>query len=281
MELGQNISHKIIQGLAMKCISFLLILSVLVSCKTDRVSYEEAGNFQLAAPIIQVDSTLFKQGATITMSFGFPNSEIRYSLDGNQVDGGSPVYEGPIAINKASTIKAVAFHTDFKSSEQTVVQVEKIKHKISDATITIAPEPHANYRGLGATSLVDMQKGSSQFRGGTQWLGFQTGKTTITIDLANALELSLIKVSCLQNQGGWIFSPKEIVVHSGSKEVGKVAVENAGEQQENQLKVIPVPIKEDNYSQLRVTVFLLDEIPQWHQGKGTTPWLFLDEILVE
>ncbi len=281
MELGQDLSHKIIQGITMKCIAALLIFSVLVCCKTDRVSYEETGNFQLAAPIIHVDSTLFKQKATITLSFGFPNSEIRYTLDGNEVDQESPVYEGPFEVNKAATITTKAFHTDFRSSEPTTARVEKIIHNISNAAINIEPQPHENYKGQGATTLIDLQKGSAQFRIGTQWLGFQTDKTTITIDLANASQLSLLKVSCLQNQGGWIFSPTEIMVHSGSKEVGKIVVVNAGERQENQLKVIPVPIEAGNYSQLTITVLSLDEIPQWHQGQGTTPWLFLDEILIE
>ncbi len=281
MEFRKDLSYKIIQGLAMKCISFLLILFVLVSCKTDRVSYEETGNFQLAAPIIQVDSVLFKQAATVTMGFGFPNSEIKYTLDGSEVDEESPVYEGPITVNNSATIKAKAFHPDFKGSEQTLVQVAKITHSISDATIILKPEPHDNYRGQGAKGLIDMQKGTAQFRGGNQWLGFQTGETIIDIHLAKALELSNLKVSCLQNQGGWIFLPKEIVVRSGSKEVGNVFLETAGEKQENQLKVIPIPIEKGNYTQLTITVYSLDEIPQWHQGKGTTPWLFLDEILVE
>ena len=282
MELRKNISNKIIQGIAMmKCISFLFIFIMLVSCKTERDSYEETGNFQLASPIIHVDSMLFRQAATITMSFGFPNSEIKYTLDGNEVDEESPVYDGPVEVNNSAMIKAKAFHTDYKSSEQTHVQVEKVRHNISEATIVVTPEPHDNYRGQGPKGLVDMHKGSSQFRNGSTWLGFQAAKVTIDIDLAQELELSLLKVSCLQNQGGWIFPPNKIVVHSGSKEIGKVTLDSAGEKQENQLKMIMIPIKEGSYSQFAITVLSLDEIPQWHQGKGTIPWLFIDEILVE
>lgn len=265
----------------MKWISSLLIFSVLVSCKSDSVSFEESGTFQLAAPIIHVDSTLFKHSAKVVMSFGLPDSEIKYTLDGTEVDENSTLYVGPIVINKASTIKAKAFHKDFRSSEQVTAQAEKIMHNISDVTIALEPEPNKNYQGTGAHGLVDMQKGNLQFRGSNQWLGFQTNKMTVQIDLPKELEISLLKVSCLQNQGGWIFAPKEIMVHSGSKEVGKVSVDTAGEKQENQLKVISIPIEKGNYAQLTLTVFSMDEIPQWHQGKGTTPWLFLDEILVE
>ncbi|NNG10719.1 MAG: hypothetical protein HKM92_11140 [Arenibacter sp.] len=265
----------------MKYISLLLVVFVFVSCRTDRVSYEETGRFQLAAPIINVDSILFKETTKVTMSFGFPNSKIHYTLDGTEVDQVSAIYGDPIVLNQAATIKAKAFHHDFKSSEQVAAQVEKITHNISDASITIEPQPHANYPGLGAKGLVDMQKGSSQFRSGDKWLGFQADKTTITLDLAKELQLSLLKVSCLQNQGGWIFAPKKITVFSESGQIGEITLDDTAKKQENQLKIMVVPIVAGSYSKLKVVVTALNEIPEWHPGKGTLPWLFLDEILVE
>ena len=35
------------------------------------------------------------------------------------------------------------------------------------------------------------------------------------------------------------------------------------------------------YSKDYVVIENMDSIPEWHPGKGTLPWLFLDEILVE
>ncbi|MGB5499782.1 MAG: chitobiase/beta-hexosaminidase C-terminal domain-containing protein, partial [Maribacter sp.] len=212
---------------------------------------------------------------------GFPNSEIRYTTNGTAVEPNSQIYNDPIKLNHTATIKAKVFHHDFKSSEQSTLQITQIANNISDATIKLEPQANENYKGLGAAGLIDGQKGSLQFRSGREWIGFQTSPVTITIDLKNSIDLSLLKVSCLQNQGAWIFAPKKITVFSDSEQVGEVTIENASNNQENQLKIIPVPIENGTYSKLKIMVYSLSEIPQWHQGKGTLPWLFLDEILVE
>jgi len=265
----------------MKWIYSILVFSALISCKIEKDSYDESDNFQLAIPIIQVDSPLFKNSAKVTMYFGHPNSEIRYTVNGKEVGPDSPIYNGPLTLEHTATIKAKVFHNDFKSSEQTTLQITQIANNISNAIIKLEPQPNENYKGLGATGLIDMQKGSLQHRSGSEWLGFQTAQVTINIDLNNEMPLSLLKVSCLQNQGAWIFSPKRITVFSELWEVGEVTIKNASKKQGNQLRIIPIPIKKGTYSKLKVMVYSLNEIPQWHQGKGTLPWLFLDEILVE
>lgn len=281
MEFRQNVSHKIIPGLGMKQIFFILILTILCSCTTENGTYEASSAIQLATPIVEVDSLFFKNNAKLTLHFGLPKSEIRYTLDGKGVDHDSPLYETPIALKNSTTVTIKAFHPDFKESEEVSLQVEKITHDISNATIEIQPLPHDNYKGSGAQGMVDMHKGGLQFRGGNKWMGFQANPVTINMDLAKAMELSMVKVSCLQNQSGWIFGPKKIRVLNGSQEIGNISIASVSEKQDNRLKLISVPLKKGKYAQLTVQIYPLDEIPQWHQGKGSAPWLFLDEILVE
>ena len=265
----------------MKWIPFILIISMLVSCKSENETYQETRVFQLAAPIVKVDSNLFKNSAELTMNFGFPDSQIRYTIDGKEVDQSSTIYSGPIHLKNAAIIKAKAFHNDFKSSDQTEIQVAQIVNNIFNAAIEVEPQPHENYKGMGAPGLIDLHRGGLQFRGSDKWLGFQANPVIINIDLKNELELSLLKVGCLLNQGGWIFAPESIKVYSNAKEVGKVSIEKANDKQDNQPILISIPIEKGRYSHLKLLLYSLNEIPQWHQGKGSKPWLFLDEILVE
>lgn len=281
MELRKNISYQIIQGLGMRTIIILLLLTVLGSCTSGNKTYEASGTFQLAPPILSVDSVLFKNSATMRLHFGSPESQIRYTLDGKDVDSNSPIYTTPIVVTQAAIVKAKAYHPDFRASDQVSLAVEKLVHDISQATVALTPPPHDNYKGSGAQGLVDMQKGGSQFRGNDAWIGFQANPVTITIALKKGLELSTIKVSYLQNQSGWIFGPQKIEVLSGAEILGETFIENAEEPRGDRLAMITVPIKKGTYAQLKLQVYPIDEIPQWHQGKGSAPWLFLDEILVE
>lgn len=281
MELGKNISYKIIQGLAMRYTTLLISIAMLVACNLEKPSFGAAGNFQLAEPLLTVDSLLFKNTSQISMTLGFPNSEIRYTTNGTAVEASSELYTGPLTLDRSATIKAKAFHSDFKSSEEATIQVTQIANNISNAIIDLSVPPHENYKGLGAVGLTDMQKGSLQFRSGNQWLGFQESSVTINLTLATKMRLSILKVSSLQNQGGWIFAPKKITVFSELKQIGELLLDNAADKQENQLKIITVPLTEGDYAQLKIVVTSLEKIPEWHPGKGTLPWLFLDEILVE
>ena len=265
----------------MRYIALFLSVAMLVSCNFEKPAYGEAGNFQLAVPLLSADSLLFKNTSLVSMEFGFPYSEIRYTTNGKEVEPDSPIYNDSLTLDRSATIKAKAFHSDFKSSEQAMVQVTQIANNIANASIELSPQPHENYKGLGAAGLIDMQKGGLQFRSDKQWLGFQASPVTITLTFANKMQLSKLKVSSLQNQGGWIFAPKKITVYSESRQIGEITLDDATEKQENQLRIIPIPIKEGAYSKLRIMIYALNEIPQWHQGKSTMPWLFLDEILVE
>ena len=260
---------------------FFLLLAILGSCTSGNKTYEASGTFQLAPPILSVDSMLFKNSATLSLHFGFPDSQIRYTLDGKDVDSNSPIYTAPIVVTQAATLKAKAYHPDFRASDPVTLHVEKLTHDISQATVTLTPLPHDNYKGSGAQGLVDMQKGGLHFRGNDAWLGFQANPITITIAFKKALELSTITLSCLQNQGGWIFGPQKIEVLSGPETLGETFIENVGEPQENRMAMLAVPIKKGTYAQLTLQVYPMNEIPQWHQGKGSAPWLFIDEILVE
>lgn len=265
----------------MRYIAVFLSLATFVSCNLEKPSYGEADNFQLAVPLLKVDSVLFKNSSRIQMALGFPDSEIRYTTNGKAVEASSALYTGPMTLDHSATIKAKAFHSNFKSSEQAMIQVTQIANNIANASIELSPKPHENYKGLGAAGLIDMQKGGLQFRSSKQWLGFQASTVTITLTLATEMPLSLLKVSSLQNQGGWIFAPKKITVYSESRQIGEITINDVAEKQENQLKITAVPFAEGDYTKLKIVVTALDEIPEWHPGKGTLPWLFLDEILVE
>jgi len=265
----------------MKKLLFVLFLVLHLACKPETVSHAQAATFQLASPIIELDSILFSKSAQVTMDLGLPKSTINYTLDGGEVDQNSAEYNRPITIENSATIKAKSFHDDYLSSTTATAQTTQITHTITNANIQLTPEPHENYQGNGAMGLIDLQKGSLHFRGSKEWLGFQTKEVNISMVLKSEHKISALFLSHLVDQSGWIFPPKSVQVLSNGKEIGRADLDQAANKQTSHLGMTHIPINIDNYTNIELRIIPLDEIPSWHDGKGTSPWLFIDEILIE
>lgn len=258
----------------------LFIVLTILSCSTKKDGYASSASFRLAAPQLNADSVLFKNSSEVSLQFAFPGSQIRYSLNEGDVTKNSDIYTGSFKLFRSTFIKAKAFHPDFKPSDQTELQLLHIKNDIHDATISIKPAPYSNYAGNGSNALVDMQKGTIQFRDGKKWLGFQSGTVGIDLKFNKEKAFSKVVLSTLLDQNAWIFLPKRVTVFSGNHEIGSVDIEKADEKQSTKLKFIEIPVKPDSYPGIRLVVYSLDKIPEWHQGKGTQAWLFIDELLI-
>ncbi|NKI25720.1 hypothetical protein HCG49_04005 [Arenibacter sp. 6A1] len=267
----------------MKLIVAYLFVCLLFACqdspKTNNFASTET--FQLASPILEVDSALFKNSATVALLFNVPNTVLRYTTDGKEVSMDSEVYKKPITVKKSALIKAKAFHIDYWPSDESVIQIAKIKNNISHAAIKVSPSPHPNYSGMGPESLIDMQKGSIQFRKGDKWLGFQSDIITIDLKLDKEIPASKVYISTLIDQMSWIFSPDYISIYANNKQIGSKYLKDSETQIGQKLQYIEVPVTESNYNQLRILVHSLEKIPSWHQATGMQPWIFIDEILIE
>ncbi|WP_350290393.1 chitobiase/beta-hexosaminidase C-terminal domain-containing protein [uncultured Croceitalea sp.] len=251
------------------------------SCKQNsEPKFAENKLFELAPPRVVIDSTIFKNSTVITAYFEVDGAKIRYTTDGGNVEKSSTIYKGPLEVNETGNYNFKVFHPDYQPSKQISTKVVKINQSISDALIITSPQPHANYKGTGINSLTDLKKGSTQFRNGSYWLGFLSPTTTIQLNLKKELPISKIVLSTLKDHNSWIFSPKSIAVTSNSKHIGDLKLESPDSAQLTQLEFIEIPLEQGVYSEINLQL-TMENIPEWHQGKGTIPFFFIDEILVE
>jgi len=261
--------------------SLCTILMFVQACISQNTKHASTDIFQLSDPRIQVSSIFFDSYTTLNFGVDMPNSIIKYTLNGSSVNQNSNVFTKPLKITESAVVKAKMFHPDYKESDEVQLEVVKISKNSAIKQIDITPAPSEKYRGMGSAGLMDLKKGSAQFGGDKQWMGFQTGKISASIQLEKNSTVSKIVVSALTNQSNWIFAPGMVLVFSEDLLIGEMAYPKSKKVTLNSATFLNVPVKRGVYDALKVVIYPLSEIPEWHQGKGTTSWVFIDEIIIQ
>lgn len=256
-------------------------LVVMLFCKVGISQNAATEMFQLAKPKMDVSTVFFDSFTTLEFAKDLPNSIIKYSLDGSEVNQDSKVYNEPLKIAESAVIRVIIYHPDYLESDEVQLEVVKIAKKSGIKSLVLNPQPSEKYSGLGASGLMDSKKGSAQFGGDKQWLGYQTDSVLATLHLEKNSEVSKVVLSALTNQSNWIFAPGKIEVFNDGKLIGTEIYLNSTSETSNSATFLTVPVVKGVYKTLDVVIYSLSEIPEWHQGKGTTPWLFIDEIIIQ
>jgi hypothetical protein len=196
-----------------KCYFIAFLGFAFLACKHEpNPLFSPSNLFQLSPPRIEVDSFLFKGSASIKVDFQLENAETHYTKDDSKVTKSSTQYKEPITVQNSGTFNFKNFHPDYKPSEKINIRLVKIVNDISTSKTTVSPNPHPSYMGAGAHGLIDLRKGGTEFRSGTEWLGFQSKIVTIQLDFEKQLEISKLILSTLSDHNSWIFSPEAIQV---------------------------------------------------------------------
>lgn len=260
---------------------FGVLLFVCLDASSQRNLNAPTEIFRLAPPQLKATSIFFDTETSLALSYDFPDALIRYTLNGDEVVKNSKVYVSPIPIFESSIITAKVFHADYLESEPVRVVVLKAVKDALIKNLNLTPSADEQYRGLGPKGLWDMVKGGKQFATDPQWMGFQTDSIKAVVKLGDKSKVSTVVVSSLVNQSSWIFAPAEIKVFYLGKLIGETtypesSLPTVASDAFNKVSVTP-----GVYDQLEVVIYPLKVLPEWHQGKGTQPWFFMDEIILQ
>jgi hypothetical protein len=67
-------------------------------------------------PVISPNGGLFGGSVLVSMNTQTPGAEIRYTLDGSEPTGSSPLYTAPFSLSQSTTVKAKSFHASLQDS---------------------------------------------------------------------------------------------------------------------------------------------------------------------
>ena len=239
--------------------------------------------YQLSKPLVKMqDGGFFDKEAQVSFDFRLADSELRYTLDGSEPSQQSHLYKKPIAVTQSCIIKVKAFKKGFRPSETVVAQLQKMGHTVQ--AIKISPEPSEAYAGEGGSTLINRRAGSMNFRDG-QWLGYNKGAVTLDLDLGKSENVKEIMVSTLTSAGAWIMPPASIEFMTSTdgitfESISTLDISALQESDPSGKAYYNHKLSGTSLQYIRLIIQPLSSLPEWHPGKGTPGWLFLDEIII-
>jgi hypothetical protein len=234
---------------------------------------------QLKPPQLTTEKTLFDSEIAVDFFSKIKGNVIRYTLDGSDPDSTSLRYEDPIKIGTSLTLKARSFKEGWLPSDVFTEDYFKVGKKIEKYQMLTRP----SNRYSGVHKLFDFEEGSTNFADGN-WLGFSGNDLEFTTKISTNESIKNITVSCMESIGGWIIYPKSIRVYGRSgedsfSEIGRYDYRPKKIPTETTKKSFTLPIKVEDYTEIKLVVKNIGTLPQWHPAAGNEAWLFVDEIL--
>lgn len=247
----------------------------------------EAAILKLNKPIIEQDSTIISDHINVPLKHFLKGVTIKYTLDDTEPDSiTSPTYSKPIVLTTNTTLKTKVFKKGWIASD--VIQKSFYKSELNPDNITLITQPDSKYIGSGGQTIIDHELGDVNFGNG-KWLGYMKTNMEFIMRFNKATSLNEVIFNTLINTGSYIFPIQTIQMEASEdgkqyKQIQNVDFTNitkaySKETNINQTQAFKLKVpKGKNYKYYKFTLRNLKQLPQWHPGKGTPAWVFVDEV---
>ncbi|MFT7071255.1 MAG: putative alpha-1,2-mannosidase [Patiriisocius sp.] len=235
-------------------------------------------NMILLPPFISKGDIAFKETTEINVMTSEKEAAIFVSLN----DSEFKKYERPFKISEATTLKTYSQRGDQKSKVLTT-QFYKTDKNLS---LTLETKYDNAYSANGKNALIDGIRGSKDFRTGA-WQGYWGKDVIATIDRSKPSLVRSISVNFLEDQGSWIFFPKNVKVYVAGADkkfrLSRTREIDAGiSNDEPGLKTMSFVINKRNIQYIKIVAETYGKLPPWHLGAPDgDAWIFVDEISIE
>ena len=242
--------------------------------------YELLGiNYAKSAYLVMADTqiNLKENTVEVLLTNEFPNSDIRYSLDGSALKSTSKKYLDPIKISETTILKASLFENNKPIGKEFN---ETIKfHKAVGKKVSFKEIYDENYQGSGAFNMTNTLRGTKNFHDG-QWQAWLVKDMEAVINLEKEIPISEVTIGSMENQGSGIYYPTKIEVFVSSDgehynlvgNIERAYAKNAG----SELKDFKIEFSTQKTQYVKVVATNLKQTPE-----GGDAWLFISEILID
>jgi hypothetical protein len=190
-------------------------------------------------------------------------------------------------VNRCSTYGYGMLNESGRSPREYLASTKEYLEKSMASPLTIGRpivldgSPSPNYAGGKPGVLVDGIRGWADYN--MNWLGFEEGDMSATIDLGSVTQIREISATFLQDDNAWIFYPREVDFEIsedglqfrrvGEKTFDLPPAPSAASVAEAKAEFAPVATR-----YIRIRAANRKACPLWHKGAGGKAWLFVDEL---
>ena len=240
---------------------------------------------KLSSPTIDQDSSIIPKHLDIKIKHLLPGIVIRYTTDGSEPDSlKSPQYKNAFRIASNTTIKTKAFKKGWISSD--MVQRTFYKSEIKPDTIYLLTKPDPKYAASAAKTLTDYELGGQNFSNG-KWLGYKDVTMEFVAGFKQPKLINEAYFNALLDYGSYIMPVVSITVQGSNdgKTFQKITTSSfptptkPSAVKENKTFSCKFPAN-TSFRFYKFTVLNIKKLPDWHPGKGTPGWIFIDELFL-
>jgi hypothetical protein len=209
--------------------------------------------------------------------------KIFYTLDNSNPDSSNHIaYEGPFLLDKSANLKARAFAQGWLGSPAR--QAVFLKSGIRPDRMSLTYPPSESYKGKGAETLFDLEKGDTEFVSGS-WLGYKDSPFEIMMEFDEATNIENLAFSLLSAEGSYIFPPAKVEIWTADASgtfqlVSSEVPVMPTEVRSSELFLKEYAIQKNQVRKIKARLSPINPLPKWHPGAGQRGWVFVDEILI-
>jgi hexosaminidase len=149
---------------------------------------------------------------------------------------------------------------------------------------TTLTSPHHSYTYDSPALLTDGVRGGSTFSSG-EYAGWCGQSFEAVVEMTGDEAYSSVTLGTIVVKYDWIFNPLDLVVFTSEDgknftEVARAEYPAEGPDEENGKKEYTLTFPETSAKYIKITSRTLEELPQWHDGRGRNAFVFIDEIIV-
>ena len=238
-------------------------------------------NLIMPVPFVSSGPSVFVKETKVELSCLENGSMIYYTLDPKASKSTYTFYTKPIVLDKDAVLTYYAKNPKIGESETVTSNFKKINDNLK---ILSATPYNSQYTGGGKYGLFDGIRGTADYRS-LAWQGYEGEDLEVNVDLGEIKPIMEVGLGVLQDQGAWIFYPKNIEV--STSEDGKTFTDygkagNNVDPLKDGVMMQELTIKGNAKARyIKLKANSLGKIPAGHDGAGSKAWMFADEIIIK